>query len=138
MIFPTAVTKTAVLLLALLGAPALAQAEAEAAYSISADQKRTENGVTTYRGNAKVVVSNVVIEADTISIFQQGGVPLRIEAAGNPIRFYETVPDKHFNGIARTAEFLVPELKLTLTEYLIKDPSGNEMKGKKASFVLAP
>jgi lipopolysaccharide transport protein LptA len=126
------------LLLTALCTPVCAQTDATPLYAIEADHIRTIDGVTEYQGNARVTVSNLVIEADSISIAQLGGIPVKIEAAGDPLKFYETVPKQNINGTAKTVVFLVPELKLTLTDYVITDPGGNAMKGKKASFVLAP
>ena len=68
----------------------------------------------------------------------QHGRAQRIEAAGAPLKFYETVPKLNISGSAGTAVFLVPELRLTLTDYVITDPGGNAMKGKTAIFDLAP
>ena len=109
-------------------------------YSINADDVLVdnENNVITYKGNATVIVANMIIEADSIVITSLNGLPLKIEATGDPIRFYEQIPKKNINGTATGVTFDVAELKLTLIEYSILDPSGNNMKGKKASFVLSP
>lgn len=109
-------------------------------YSIHADDVITDDSgnTTTYQGNAKVVVANLVIAADTISVTSNGGLPSRIAARGNPITFSEQVPRQGINGTAREVIFIVAELKLTLSDYSIVDPSGNNMKGKKASFILSP
>ncbi len=109
-------------------------------YSINADDVIVEDSgnTTTYRGNAKVVVANLVIEADSISITIRGGLPSRISAQGNPITFREQEPKQNINGTAREVVFIVADLKLTLSDYSIFDPSGNNMKGKKASFILSP
>ena len=127
------------LLLATCTSP-FAQGQSSDAYSINAEEVITDNtnNAVIYRGNAKVVFSNLVIQADSISIFKQNGFPSKITAVGNPIKFYEKVPKQHINGTAKEATFSVPELKLTVIEYSITDPNGNNMKGKKASFVLAP
>ena len=132
------VNSPALLLLTMLCVQALGQDSADALYSIVADKVLTEDGVTTYQGNAKVTVYNIVIEADSISITQLGGIPVDIEATGNPLKFYETEPVQNISGTAKAALFSVPELKLTLTDYVLTDPDGNAMKGKKASFVLKP
>jgi len=118
---------------------AFAQSDSNDLYSISADNVNAddENGVTTYEGNARVVVSNLIIEADSISIFEQNGLPSSIEASGSPIKFYEQEPRKNISGTAQQVSFLVTELRLTLTEHSIVDPSGNNMKGKKLSINLA-
>lgn len=131
---------TALILFFALCANAFAQDQSKDLYSISADDIQTDNNnnTITYKGNAKVVVSNLVIQADVISIFKQNGLPSKITAVGNPIKFHEQVPKQHINGTAQQVTFVVSELKLTLIEYSITDPSGNNMKGKKASFVLAP
>lgn len=131
---------TIVLFLCLLLPTANGQDDAAELYSINADRVQVDDssGTVTYAGNAKVIVSNVVIEADSISIVKQNGLPLRIEAHGNPIRFQEKVPRNNINGIAKEVTFSVAELKLTLVDYSITDPAGNNMKGKKASFILAP
>lgn len=128
----------ALILLMALCAQVLAQTDTDSLYSIVADNIQTSDGVTTYQGNAKVTVSNIVIEANAISITKLVGIPVKIEAMGDPLKFYEGVPKQNINGTARSAVFLVSELKLTLTDYVITDPGGNAMKGKKASFVLAP
>ena len=109
-------------------------------YSITADeiQSDAESGITTYRGNAEVIVANMVIQADKISITATGGLPSKIEATGAPIKFHEQVPEKDISGTAQAVSFDVADLRLTLTEYSITDPSGNNMKGKKISFILAP
>lgn len=109
-------------------------------YSISADEVIVDdaNETTTYQGNARVVVANLLIEADSISIEKNGGFPVRITATGAPIRFGEQVPKQNINGTAMEVAFDVPAMKLTLIDYTIADPSGNNMKGKKASFVLSP
>jgi len=109
-------------------------------YSIKADDVQIDSttGVTTYNGNARVTVANLIIEAETISITMQNGLPSKIVASGTPIKFHEQVPEKNINGTATGVTFDVAELKLTLLEYSILDPSGNRMKGKKASFVLSP
>ncbi len=82
------------------------------------------------------MVSNLVIEADSVSVFSQGGLPARIEASGNPISFKEKVPKDNISGTALSVTFDVAELKLTLTEYSIVDPTGNNMKGRTLSIVL--
>ena len=97
-----------------------------------------ENDVTTYKGNATVTVANLIIEADSIVITSLNGLPSKIEATGDPIKFYEQTPKQNISGTATGVSFDVAELKLTLIEYSILDPSGNSMKGKKASFVLSP
>ena len=119
---------------------ATAQSTSTDLYSINADDVLVddENNVITYKGNATVTVANLIIEADSIAITSQNGLPLKIEATGNPIRFYEQTPKQNINGTATGITFDVAELKLTLIEYSILDPSGNSMKGKKASFVLSP
>lgn len=114
------------------------QAASDELYSINADVIKTDpdSGVKTYQGNARVEAANLIIEADTISILEQNGFPLRIEASGNPIEFREKTPRKNISGSAKEIVFDVSELKLTLTEYSIIDPTGNNMKGKKISIVL--
>ena len=109
-------------------------------YSITADdiQSNAESGVTTYRGNAEVIVANMIIQADEIAITAPGGIPSKIEATGSPIKFHEQVPDKNIQGTAREVSFDVAELRLTVIEYSITDPAGNNMKGKKISFILTP
>ncbi len=109
-------------------------------YSIDADTVDFDDatGTTVYRGNARVVVANLVIEADAISITDGGGLPSKIAAEGSPIRFRELEPKQNISGTATAVTFLVNELKLTLVDYSIVDPSGNRMQGKKASFVLSP
>lgn len=109
-------------------------------YSVTSDQvvNDPESDTTAYMGNARVVVANLFIEADSITIARRDGLPSRITASGSPIRFGERVPKQNINGTAREMVFDVPELKLSLVDYSIVDPSGNTMKGKKASFVLSP
>jgi len=109
-------------------------------YSINADEVLVDatGNTTTYKGNARVVVANLVIEADSISITTRDGLPSRVAAAGSPVRFSEQVPKKNINGTAKEIVFDVSELRLTLVDYSIADPAGNNMKGKKASFVLSP
>ena len=126
------------LLLLIMGAQAFTQAASSELYSINADMTKTDpvSGVTSYQGNARVEVANLIIEADTISILEQNGFPARIEASGNPIEFREQTPRKNISGSAREVVFDVSELKLTLTEYSIIDSTGNNMKGKKISIVL--
>lgn len=132
----------AVLMFIYVGAAAQSDAPPNAGdlYSINADDVvvDNDNGVKTYSGKATVVVANLIIEADSISIFGLDGIPSKIEAKGNPISFREQVAKQNFNGTAREVTFVVSELKLTLSDYSITDPSGNNMKGKKASFVLSP
>lgn len=128
-----------ILFLLCLAAPLWAQGKA-GLFSINADtvQEDSRNGVTTYRGNAKAEISSLLIEADTISIFGDGGQPSRIEASGNPLKFRQRASAAGLSGTAKKITFLVPELKLILIDYAIADPSGNNMKGKKATFVLTP
>lgn len=129
----------AVLLLLCFAAPLWSQ-DGDKPYSITADTVRKDGGndVTTYQGNAKAEVADLVIEADTISISHDNGLPSRIEASGDPLKFHRQASDDQFNGTAQRIIFVVPELKLTLIDYIIADPSGNNMKGKKASIVLDP
>ena len=122
-------------------APAYGQDNANDLYSIDAEQivHDAETNTITYKGNARVIVSNLIIEADSISIVKHlSGLPSKIMASGDPIRFQEKKPKNNINGTAREVTFVVAELKLTLTDYSITDPKGNNMKGKKASFILAP
>lgn len=116
------------------------QDDSQDLYSIDAEQVQVDdkNGTVIYKGNARAIVSNLIIEADSISIVKQNGLPSIISARGDPIRFQEKVPRHNINGTAREVTFSVTELKLTLIEYSITDPTGNNMKGKKASFILAP
>ena len=129
-----------VILVFILSACTFALAQSIDSYSINADEviNDSENNAVIYQGNAKVVFSNLVLEADSISIFKHNGFPSKITAVGNPIKFHEKVPKQHIKGTAKEATFYVPELKLTVIEYSITDPTGNNMKGKKASFVFAP
>lgn len=128
-----------VLLLLCLSAPSWAQ-EGNSLYSINADEVRVDNnkGVTTYEGNARAEVSHVVIEAETITVFHANGLPSRLEASGNPLKFRHQASSKNLSGTAQQLIFSVPELKLTLIDYVVADPEGNTMKGGKASFVLSP
>ncbi|MGA8259477.1 MAG: LptA/OstA family protein [Arenicellales bacterium] len=109
-------------------------------FSINADKVQVDsrNGVTTYEGNAKVRVLDLLIEAETISIFRKNGaqLPTRIEATGKPLKFSRQASGDKLSGTARKVIFQVPELKLTLIDYTISDPSGNTMKGRQAVFVL--
>ena len=109
-------------------------------YSINSDEVIVDaaDGTTTYQGNARVIVANLIIEAESIAITTVNGLPSRISATGSPISFSEQVPSKNINGTAREIVFDVRNLKLTLVDYSIADPSGNNMKGKKASFTLSP
>lgn len=130
---------TAVLLMLCLAVPSWAQ-DGDKDYSISADTVREDssNGVTTYQGNAKARVADLVIEAETISISHDNGLPSRIEASGDPLKFRQLSSADNLHGTAQRIVFVVPELKLTLIDYVVTDPDGNNMKGKKASIVLSP
>ena len=120
-----------------LAAPSPAQ-DGNSLYSINADTVRTDsdNSVTTYQGNARAEVLNLAIEADTISIFGGGTLPSKIEASGSPLTFHRESPNGELSGTAHKIIFLVPDLNLTLIDYVITDPHGNKMKGKKATFAL--
>lgn len=121
-----------------LAGPLWAQ-EGNDIYSIDADSVREDrgNGITTYQGNARAEISNLVIEADTIEIVRENGFPSRVEATGNPLSFRRQASDGTFSGTAQRITLSVPELKLTLIDYEIADPSGNTMKGGQANFVLS-
>lgn len=114
--------------------------DASSPFSIKADKVQVDsrNGVTTYEGNATVRVLDLLIEAQTISIFRKTGdsLPVRIEASGKPLKFSRQVSGDNLSGTARKVIFQVPELKLTLLDYAVSDPSGNTMRGKRAIFVL--
>lgn len=128
-----------VLLLLCLGAPSWAQ-EGNSLYSINADEVRVDNskGVTTYEGNVSAEISSVEIEAATITVFHGDGLPSRLEASGDPLKFRHQASSNSLRGTARQMVFSVPDLKLTLIDYVVADPEGNTMKGGKASFVLSP
>lgn len=128
-----------VLLLLCLTTPLSAQ-EGKNPFSINADSVRSNSGkgVTTYEGNAHAEILNLVIEADTIEIIRDNGLPSRVEAVGNPLSFRQRSPSGSLNGTAKRIILSVPDLELTLTDYIVADPSGNTMKGRKASFVLSP
>lgn len=128
-----------ILLLLCLTTPSWAQ-NGNSLYSIHADKVRTDSrdGVTIYEGHAEARVLNVVFEAHTISILRDKGLPSRIEASGNPVEFHQQASSDSLSGTARKITFLVPELKLTLIDYDVTDPSGNRLKGKKAIFELKP
>lgn len=130
---------TVILFLLCLTTPLWAQ-DGDGPYTIDADTVRVDssNGVTTYEGNAEAEISNLVIEAGTIAIFHDNGSPSRVEASGNPLKFRQRASSDTISGTARQIMFSVPELKLTLFDYVIADPAGNNMKGEKASFVLSP
>lgn len=136
-----AMKATVTFLLLCLAAPSWAQ-NGNGPYSINADTVRTSSrdgvSVTTYSGNARARVSDLLIEADTISIFGGDGLPSRVEATGNPVTFHQQASSRKLSGSAQKVVFLVSELKLTLIDYVITDPSGNNMKGRKATFVLNP
>ncbi len=131
---------SAAVLLLLSFTTSYSQDDAAGSYAVDADQVLIDetNGTITYAGNARVVVANLVIQADSISIVNQNGLPAKITASGDPIRLQEQVRKTSFNGTARQVTFLLAELKLTLIDYSITDQAGNSMKGKKASFVFAP
>lgn len=131
--------KSIALLLLCLAAPSLAQDE-NAPYTIDADAVRVDgdNGATTYVGNARAEISNLVIEADTIAVFRDNGLPSRVEASGSPIRFEQQASSGSLAGTAQQIILSVPELKLTLIDYAISDTDGNSMKGREATFVLEP
>lgn len=128
-----------VLLLLCLAAPSWAQ-DGNGLYSINADEVRVDNnqGVTTYEGSASAEVSGVVIEAATITVFHGDGLPSRLEASGDPVKFRHQASSNSLSGTARQMVFSVSDLKLTLIDYVVADPEGNTMKGGKASFVLSP
>lgn len=130
---------TLILFLLCIAAPLWAQNGNEL-YSITADTVRSDGGgnVTTYEGDARAEVLDLVIEAETISITGTDGSPSRIEASGSPLRFHRRQSTDDFNGTAARIVFSLPELELTLTDYVIRDSSGNNMKGGKATFVLDP
>ena len=131
---------TAVSVLFLSSAAAFGQGNAGDLYSIDADQVKIDEvkGTITYAGNARVVVANLIIEADSITIVKHNGLPAKITASGNPIMVQEQIPRKNFSGTAKQMTFLLMEFKLTLIDYSITDQTGNNMKGKKASFIFAP
>jgi lipopolysaccharide transport protein LptA len=114
--------------------------DTNAPFSINADKVRSDSGdgVTTYEGNAKARVLDLLVEAQTITIFRKNDAPLpsRIEASGSPVKFSREAHLDSLSGTARKIILQVPELKLTLIDYTISDPSGNTMKGKQAVFVL--
>ncbi|MDZ7839558.1 MAG: LptA/OstA family protein [Gammaproteobacteria bacterium] len=128
---------TFVLFLFCLTAPLWAQ-NGNGLFSITADTVRSDSdsNVTTYEGDARAEVLDLVIEAETIAIFGADGSPSRIEASGSPLRFHRRQSTDDFSGTAARIVFVLPELKLTLSDYVIRDPSGNNMKGGKATFVL--
>lgn len=128
-----------VLLLLCLAAPSWAQ-EGDSLYSIDADEVRVDNdkGVTTYEGNARAEVAGVVVQAETITIVHGDGLPSRLEASGDPLKFRRQASSNSLSGSAEQLIFSVPDLKLTLIEYVVADPEGNTMKGRQASFVLSP
>ncbi len=130
---------TSILFLFCLAAPLWAQ-NGNSLYSITADTVRSDSGsnVTTYEGDARAEVLDLVIEAETISITGTDGSPSRIEASGNPLRFHRRQSTDDFSGTAARVVFALPELKLTLTDYTVRDSSGNKMKGRSATFVLDP
>lgn len=127
-----------VVLLLCLSAPLWAE-EGNDMYAIDADsvQEDRSNGVTTYEGNARAEISSLVIEAETIEIVRDNGSPSTVEASGNPLSFRQQASGGSFSGTAQRITLSVPELKLTLIDYEVADPSGNTMKGGKASFVLS-
>lgn len=128
-----------VIFLLSLAAPLWAQSGNEH-YSITADAVRSDTGsnITTYEGSARAEILDLVIEADTISIAGDNGIPTRIEANGSPIRFHRRGSGENLNGTAQRITFSVADLKLTLIDYVVTDPKGNNMKGGKATFVLSP
>lgn len=132
--------RAVIIILLFLSVSGYSRAGADDSYSINADQVQVDdkNSTITYQGNAKAVVSNLIIEADTISIVSRNGLPSKITASGDPIRFQEKVSKHNINGTAQEVTFVLAEFKLTLINYSITDPSGNNMKGKKASFILSP
>lgn len=129
----------AVLLLLCLATPLWAQ-DKDVLYSVDADTVHADDneGVTTYKGNAKAEVSNLVIEADTIRVFHDNDSPVKVEASGSPLKFHQKSSSDSFSGTARRIIFSLAELKLTLLDYSLSDPAGNKMRGQKASFVLGP
>lgn len=125
------------MLLLCLAAPLPAQ-EGGNRYSIDADTVNSDDsaGVTTYQGNARAEVGQLVIEANSITITHGEGLPSQIEADGDPVRFERRASADSFSGTAGRVVLQVAERKLTLFDYAIVDQSGNSMKGGKASFVL--
>lgn len=128
-----------VLVLLCLAAPSWAQ-DGNSLYSINADEVRVDDdkGVTTYEGNARADVAGVVVEAETITVVHGDGLPSRLEANGDPLKFQHQASSNSLSGTAQQMIFSVPDLKLTLIDYVVADPEGNTMKGRQASFVLSP
>lgn len=128
-----------VLLLLCLAAPLAAQ-DPGSLYAIDADTVTTDDaaGVTTYTGQARARIADLVIEADTIEVFHGDDLPSRLEASGEPLKFHRQASSGDLSGTARQMIFSVADMKLTLIDYVVTDPSGNSMKGGKASFVLSP
>jgi lipopolysaccharide transport protein LptA len=126
-------------LLLYLAMPSWAQQDT-GPFPVTADAVRSnqDTGATTYEGNARAEIAGLVIEADRIIIFGDASLPSRIEASGNPLEFRQQGSAGDLSGTAHEAVLSVSELKLTLIDYVIADPDGNSMKGRKATFVLEP
>lgn len=129
----------ALLLLLSFTMPLWAQ-EKDELYSVDADTVNVDEseGVTTYQGNARAKVANLVIEADTILVFRDRDTPTRVEASGSPLKFHQKSSSDSLSGTAQQIVFSIAELKLTLLDYSFADATGNKMSGQKATFVLSP
>ncbi|MBT6273355.1 MAG: hypothetical protein HOI95_04395 [Chromatiales bacterium] len=93
-------------------------------------------GIRTHKGQVRVRHGNVRLTADKLTEYRQGGKVVRVVAIGKPVTFSQSAPfiNDVKEGKASKAEYQPSTRILKLWNYQVKDISGSQMKGQRATY----
>ncbi|WP_017942729.1 MULTISPECIES: lipopolysaccharide transport periplasmic protein LptA [unclassified Thioalkalivibrio] len=132
----------AILLLALLAAPAMAQQGSGPALpvEITADHAEMDErqGLGTYTGDVIVIRGDMTLEADTVYVRTRDRRPYEMEAHGEPARLESPDPETGEMRIATALriDYLLNEDRMILTDQAHVITAREEARGKRITYDL--
>ena len=132
----------AILLLALLAAPAMAQQGPGPALpvEITADHAEMDErqGLGTYTGDVIVIRGDMTLEADTVYVRTRDRRPYEMEAHGEPARLESPDPETGEMRIATALriDYLLNEDRMILTDQAHVVTASEEARGKRITYDL--
>ena len=95
-------------------------------------------GKSTYTGNVIVIQGTMRLDAETATVFFEGGDILRMEATGKPTKFrYQATHDKPpIDGVGRKIVYNVPDAKVVVTGKASFTQGGDKFNGERIEYDL--